>query len=151
MKSNKIKYHISIHTPSNQEEFGVTANVDSGPMESNHKTNAKRPCNCTQRRAGTFEQQTSFHYVEDVIVDFAHDRMHQLYPASAMKNTVVPNGPHDMEHLLLAAKYTVKIQRTQLNQEVPTATFVWDEQHVVETSYHPRHFETRSSPRWVNL
>jgi hypothetical protein len=41
MKDNKIKYHISLHTPANQEEFGVTANVDSGPMESNHKTNGK--------------------------------------------------------------------------------------------------------------
>jgi hypothetical protein len=58
MKENKIKYHISLHTPSNQEEFGVTANVDSGPMESNRKTNAKWPCNRTQCRALTFEKQT---------------------------------------------------------------------------------------------
>jgi hypothetical protein len=138
MKENKIKYHISLHTPSNQEEFGVTSNVDSGPMESNHKTNAKRPCNRTQRRAITFEQQTSHRYVEDVIVDFAHERMRQTYPQTELQNMQV--GQHG-EHLLLAAKYTVEIKRTRLNQERPTATFVWDERHVVETSYHPRHFE----------
>jgi hypothetical protein len=141
MKENKIKYHISLHTPANQEEFGVTANVDSGPMESNHKTNAKRPCNRTQRRAITFEQQTSYRYVEDVIVDFAHDRMRQIYPATDLKILVPPNVPQNMEHLLLAAKYTVEITRTRLNQELPIASFVWDERHVVETSYHPRHFE----------
>jgi hypothetical protein len=46
-----------------------------------------------------------------------------------------------MEHLLVAAKYTVKITRRRVNQEVPTASFVWDTHHVVETGYHPRHFE----------
>jgi hypothetical protein len=141
MKLNKIKYHISLHTPSNQEEFGVTANVDSGPMESNHKTNAKRPCNRTQRRALSFEQQTSYRYVEDVIVDFAHDRMRQEYPVTPVKTITLPHDPQDMEHLLVAAKYTVTITRHRLNQEVPTATFVWDARHVVETGYHPRHFE----------
>mgnify|MGYP000299811063 CR=1 FL=1 len=141
MKKNQIKYHISLHTPSNQEEFGVTANVDSGPMESNHKTNAKRPCNRTQRRAGTFEKQTSRRYVEDVIVDFAHDRMRQIYPDTALKTCLIPPGRQNMAHLLCAAKYTVEIKRTWLNQELPTASFVWDERHVVETSYHPRHFE----------
>jgi hypothetical protein len=141
MKLNKIKYHISVHTPSNQEEFGVTANVDSGPMESNHKTNAKRPCNRTQRRATSFEKQTSYRYVEDVIVDFAHDRMRQHYPVTVMKPATLPTAANDMEHLLLAAKYTVKISRTRLNQELPTASFVWDARHIVETGYHPRHFE----------
>jgi hypothetical protein len=141
MKLNHIKYHINLHTPANQEEFGVTANVDSGPMESNHKTNAKRPCNRTQRRAVSFEHQTSYRYVEDVIVDFAHDRMRQEYPDTALKPTGISQTSHDMEHLLVAAKYTVKITRRRLNQEVPTATFVWDARHVVESGYHPRHFE----------
>jgi hypothetical protein len=72
MKDNKIEFHISIHTPANQEEFGVMV---SGPMESNHKTNSKRPSNRTQCLAVTFKKQTSLCYVEDVIVDFAHDRM----------------------------------------------------------------------------
>lgn len=111
-------------------------------MESNHKTNAKRPCNRTQRRAITFEKQTSHRYVEDVIVDFAHDRMRQTYPKTELQNMVrLPMVPQHMEHLLLAAKYTVEIKRTRLNQETPVATFVWDKRHVVETSYHPRHFE----------
>jgi hypothetical protein len=98
-----------LHTPSNQEDFGVTANVDSVPMESNHKTSAKWPCNCTQRQAITFEKQTSYCYVEDVIVNFAHDRMRQIHPATDLKTIVLPNVPQNMEHLLLAAKYTVEI------------------------------------------
>ncbi len=141
MGENKIKYHISVHTPPNQVEFGVTSNVDSGPMESNHKPNAKRPCFRTQRRASSFEQQTSYRYVEDVIVDYAYDRMRQNYPVDVFKTSAVPKDPQNMEHLLLAAKYTVNITRSGLNQEVPTATFKWDERHIVETSYHPRHFE----------
>jgi hypothetical protein len=47
MKDNKIKFYISIHTPAKQEEFGMMANVNSGPMESNHKTNGKWPGNRT--------------------------------------------------------------------------------------------------------
>lgn len=129
-----------MHTPSNQEEFGVTANVDSGPMESNHKTNAKRPCNRTQRRALTFEKQTSYRYVEDVIVDFAHARMRQMHPETALQLHLLSTSPQETEHLLLGAKYTVHI-RNELNASFPTATFGWDPRHVVETSYHPRHFE----------
>jgi hypothetical protein len=110
-------------------------------MDSNHKTNAKRPCNRTQRCAVSFEKQTSYRYVEDVIVDFAHDRMRQIYPAIALQTPRAPSCLGDMEHLLLATKYTVQIKRQRLNQEVPKATFRWDERHVVEASYHPRHFE----------
>jgi hypothetical protein len=80
--------------------------------------------------------------VEDVIVDFAHDWMQQKYPQTELQNMVLPKVPQNMEHLLLAAKYTVEIkQRMLLNQEIPIANFVLDERHVVETSYHPRHFE----------
>ena len=32
-----IKFHLCLHFLENQLDYGVTANVDTGPMESNHK------------------------------------------------------------------------------------------------------------------
>jgi hypothetical protein len=32
-----IKFHLCLHFLENQLDFGVTSNVDTGPMESNHK------------------------------------------------------------------------------------------------------------------
>jgi hypothetical protein len=48
-----IKFHLCLH--SNQLDYGVTANVDTGPMESNHKCNAKKPSGQTQQRTDTIE------------------------------------------------------------------------------------------------
>jgi hypothetical protein len=57
-------------------DFGVIANVDSGPPESNHKPNAKAPSQHTQMRAESFEVQTVQRYVENLIIDFAVDALH---------------------------------------------------------------------------
>jgi hypothetical protein len=57
-------------------DFGVIANVDSGPPESNHKPNAKAPSQHTQIRAESFEVQTAQRYVENLIIDFAADALH---------------------------------------------------------------------------
>ena len=48
-----IKFHLSMHTPKNILDFGVTANVDTGPAESNHKKECKAtlPVNATACRA----------------------------------------------------------------------------------------------------
>jgi hypothetical protein len=66
-----IKFHLSMHIPENILDFGVTANIDTGPAESNHKKNAVQPCRLTQKRAETFEVQTARRYFENVVLDFA--------------------------------------------------------------------------------
>jgi hypothetical protein len=42
----------------NMIDFGVMANVDSGPPESNHESNAKAPSQRTQMQMESFEIQT---------------------------------------------------------------------------------------------
>jgi hypothetical protein len=43
------KLHLPCHFSENMVDFGVIANVDSGPPESNHKPNAKAPSQHTHR------------------------------------------------------------------------------------------------------
>jgi hypothetical protein len=70
------KLHLPCHFSENMVDFGVIANVDSGPPESNHKSNAKAPSQHTQMRAESFEVQTAQRYVENLIIDFAADALH---------------------------------------------------------------------------
>jgi hypothetical protein len=71
------KLHLPCHFPENMVDFGVIANVDSGPPESNHKPNAaKAPNQHTQMRAESFEVQTAQRYVENLIIDFTVDALH---------------------------------------------------------------------------
>ena len=63
------KLHLPCHFSENMIDFGVIANVDSGPPESNHKPNAKAPSQHTQMRAESFEVQTAQRYVENLIID----------------------------------------------------------------------------------
>jgi hypothetical protein len=70
------KLHLPCHFSENMVDFGVIANVDSGPPESNHKPNAKAPSQHTQMRAESFEVQTAKRYVENLIIDFAADALH---------------------------------------------------------------------------
>ena len=64
----------------NQLDFGVTANVDMGPMESNHKCNAKQPSGQTQRRAESIELQTSRRYIDNLILDKARYVAEIVFP-----------------------------------------------------------------------
>jgi hypothetical protein len=70
------KLHLPCHFLENMVDFGVIANVDSGPPESNHKPNAKAPSQHTQMRAESFEVQTAQRYVKKLIIDFAADALH---------------------------------------------------------------------------
>jgi hypothetical protein len=54
-----IKFHICLHFFENNLDLGVTSNFDTGPMESNHKINAKNPSKRTQMRAVGFEEGTA--------------------------------------------------------------------------------------------
>jgi hypothetical protein len=70
------RLHLPCHFSENMVDFGVIANVDSGPPESNQKPNAKAPSQHTQMRAESFEVQTAQRYVENLIIDFAADALH---------------------------------------------------------------------------
>jgi hypothetical protein len=73
-----IKFHVCLHFLENQLDFGVTFNVDTGPVESNHKCNAKKPSGQTQRRADTFKLQTSRCYIENSILDKAVSALEEI-------------------------------------------------------------------------
>jgi hypothetical protein len=70
------KLHLPCHFSENMVDFGVIANVDSGPPEFNHKPNAKAPSQHTQMRAASFKVQTAHRYVKKLIIDFAADALH---------------------------------------------------------------------------
>jgi hypothetical protein len=85
-----IKFHLCLHFLENQLDFGATSNVDTGPMESNHKCNAKKSSGQTQRRADTFELQTSRRYIENLILDKAVSTLEETYPLSIIEKLEPP-------------------------------------------------------------
>jgi hypothetical protein len=110
-----IKFHLCLHFFRNQLDFGVTANVDTGPMESNHKRNAKNPSGQTQRRAGTIELQTSRRYIDNLILDIAASTLQETHPPSTFER-ILP--------LLVGAKFTLQLTSDNGNDSVkpiPTA------------------------------
>ena len=127
-----IKFHLCLHFLENQLDFGVTSNVDTGPMESNHKCNAKKPSGQTQRRAENFELQTSRRFIDNLILDKAASTLAETHPPSIYEKTV----PH-----LVGAKFTIELTSDRNDDLNPEATIVWDKCHRIETSYQPRFLE----------
>jgi hypothetical protein len=127
-----IKFHICLHFLENQLDYGVTANVDTGPMESNHKCNAKKPSGQTQRRADTIELQTSRRYIDNLILDKAVSTLEEAYPSRIFEKVVPP---------LVGAKYTIELTSDENDDISPDATIVWDPSHRIERSYSPRFLE----------
>ena len=127
-----IKFHLCLHFLENQLDFGVTANVDTGPMESNHKRNAKQPSGQTQRRAETIELQTARRYIDNLIIDKAKSAMNAKYPCTVSP----PKTP-----TLVGAKYTLELHSGDDDDILPDASIVWDKHHRIETSYHPQFLE----------
>jgi hypothetical protein len=70
-----IKIHLPRHFAEYMLWFGVMANVDTGPEESNHKGNAKDPCHHTQMRAEVVEIQTALRYIENLYINWASDAL----------------------------------------------------------------------------
>jgi hypothetical protein len=124
-----IKFHLCLHFLENQLDFGVTSNVDTGPMESNNKCNAKKPSGQTQRRADTFELQTSCRYIENLILDKAVSTLEETYPLSTIKKLEPP---------LVGAKFSIQLTNDRDAGLLPDATIIWDKSHCIESSYHPR-------------
>jgi hypothetical protein len=130
-----IKFHLCLHFLENQLDYGVTANVDTGPMESNHKCNAKKPSVQTQRRAETIELQTSRRYIENLILDTAAATLERTHPQVVVDKQVVP--------VLSGAKFTIAWASSNGddNDIKSHATIVWDKSNCIVTSYHPRYLQ----------
>jgi hypothetical protein len=133
-----IKFHICLHFFENNLDFGVTSNFDTGPMESNHKINAKNPSKRTQMRADGFEEGTAHRYIEDLILDVASHKLSQVVPIIEKK----ANKTAEEDLGLLGAKYTLtygsETPEHDLGGEV---TLEWDKRHVVANGYHDAHIQ----------
>jgi hypothetical protein len=112
-----IKFHLCLHLLENQLDFRVTSNVDTGTMESNHKSNAKRPSGQTQHRADTLELQTSRRYIGNLILDKAVSTLEETYPLSIMEKLEPP---------LVGAKFSIQLTNERDDDLLPDATIVWD-------------------------
>jgi len=75
-----IKFHICLHFFNNNLDLGVTSNFDTGPMESNHKINAKNPSKRTQMRADGFDEGTAHRYIENLVLDVADHELSRVSP-----------------------------------------------------------------------
>ena len=131
-----IKFHLSMHIPENILDFGVTANVDTGPAESNHKKNAKQPCRLTQQRAEHIELQTARRYFENVVTDYAGAALdknttvlHSLMPTNQRLN---PN--------LLGSRFRISLE-LEPESGIPTIRTVWDNRTSNTIHYPKRYLE----------
>jgi hypothetical protein len=115
-----------LHFLENQLGFGVTSNVDTGPMEFNHKCNTKDRIGQTQQHAETFELHTSWNYIDNLILDKAVSTLDEIHPPSIFEMLEPP---------LVTAKFTIKLTTDPLDQLVPSATIVWDKSRHIKTSY----------------
>ena len=133
-----IKFHICLHFFENNLDLGVTSNFDTGPMESNHKINAKNPSKRTQMRAEGFEEGTANRYIEDLVLDFATHELSRVLPTIQIgclkrTNNVMP---------LQGAKYTIKYgEATTAKPMGGVVTFEWDKRHVVTDGYCHDHIQ----------
>jgi hypothetical protein len=133
-----IKFHICLHFFENNLDLGVTSNFDTGPMESNHKTNAKNPSKRTQMRAEGFEEGTAQRYIEDLVLDVASHELTKVLPLITEGRT----NPFQDVTPLQGAKYTVEFgDETPEHEMGSEVTLQWDTRHVVSDGYEARHIQ----------
>jgi hypothetical protein len=121
-----IKSHLCSHFLENQLDFGVNSNVDTGPMESDHKCNAKKPSGQTQRHADTFKPQTPPCYTDNLILDKAVSTLEEMFSPSIFERLELP---------LAGAKFSIQLS----NDRQDKLTIIWDKSHCIKTSYHNDH------------
>ena len=69
---SNIKTHMTnCHMCDDCHRFGSLENVNSGPMECNHKVSNKKPGNNTQKRWQMYAKQTGNHYHENLCINRA--------------------------------------------------------------------------------
>ena len=133
-----IKFHICLHFCENNLDLGVTSNFDTGPMESNHKINAKNPGKRTQMRAEGFEEGTAHRYIEDLVLTVASDALEKVIPDIRKGR---PNQCGTASGLQ-GAKYTITYGSANLEHDLGgEITLVWDKRHVVATGYDEKHIQ----------
>jgi hypothetical protein len=133
-----IKFHICLHFFENNLDLGVTSNFDTGPMESNHKINAKNPSKRTQMRAEGFEEGTAHRYIEDLVLDVASHELSRVLPQIS-KNRL---NKHVNESILQGAKYTITFGASNLEHDLGgEVTLSWDKRHVVANGYNDQHIQ----------
>ena len=130
-----IKFHLCTHFYKNMMLLGVVSNIDTGPMESNHRINAKSPGERTQMQAEGFELQTSNQYVQDLILETAADYILPM-DKSCLKAKIIPKKePH-----LQGAKFTIKFGDETITGDMnPLVKLEWDKSHIVASSYPAGH------------
>jgi hypothetical protein len=111
-------------------DFGVIANVDSGPPESNHEPNAKAPSQHTQMQAERFKVQTAQRYVENLIIDFAADALH-IDNTPASKAAILAPG------VLRAAQFVFEISEG-CEGDINVVSFEWKSKAISEP-YHQQY------------
>ncbi len=121
-----IKFPLCLHFLEKQLDFGITSNVDTGPMEYNHKCNAKKPSGQTQRLADTFELQTSRRFIDNLILDKAVSTLEEMFSPSIFERLELP---------LAGAKFSIQLS----NDRQDKLTIIWDKSHCIKTSYHNDH------------
>jgi hypothetical protein len=133
-----IKFHICLHCFENNLDLGVTSNFDTGPMESNHKINAKNPSKRTQMRAEGFEEGTANRYIEDLVLDVATHELSRVLPNIRGTRLQTPNNATPLQ----GAKYTIKYgAATAVRPGGGAVTFEWDKRHVVADGYCHDHIQ----------
>ena len=133
-----IKFHICLHFFENNLDLGVTSNFDTGPMESNHKINAKNPSKRTQMRAEGFEEGTAHRYIEDLVLDVASHELSRVLP---IIQQVLPT-PATMPQLLQGAKFTLTYGSEDMEHDLGgEVTLEWDQRHVVADGYQDEHIK----------
>ena len=143
-----IKFHICLHFFENNLDLGVTSNFDTGPMESNHKINAKNPSKRTQMRAEGFEEGTAHRYIEDLVIDVASHELSRVLPVISKDCS----NPSALVSLLQGAKYTIAFgDVTPDNLRAANFTLTWDKRHVVATGYDCKQMEWLANHLLVDL
>jgi hypothetical protein len=133
-----IKYHICLHFFENNLDLGVTSNFDTGPMESNHKINAKNPSKRTQMRAEGFEEGTAHRYIEDLVLDVAAHELSRVVPTIGTGSL----NPLAARSLLQGAKYTISFGPPNVhNANGGGATLSWKKRHLISNGYEAKHIE----------
>jgi hypothetical protein len=112
-----IKFHLCLHFLENQLDFGVTVNVDTGPIKSNHKQDVKQPSGQTQWQAETIVLQTAPRCIDNLILDKAKSVVNAKYPCTVS----APKTP-----MLGGAKYTLELHSGDDDNILPDVTIVWD-------------------------
>ena len=134
-----IKFHICLYLYENNLDLGVTSNFDTGPMELNHKINAKNPSKHAQMRTEGFEEGTAHRYIENLVLDMASHELARVHP---IINQGRRNQSLEVHGTLQGAKYTitfgVEMPKHDMGGE---ATLWWDKHHVVANGYDAIHLQ----------